>query len=133
MSVLVFHTGNMEESDQAMQGNRQLRRGDIFYANLYPTVGSEQGGIRPVVIIQNNKGNLHSPTVIAAAVTGNTEKKLLPTHVRLGDSVCGLFKDSVVLLEQLRTIDRQRLQEYVGTLDADRMQEVDMADRKSVV
>ena len=80
-----------------------------------------------MVIIQNDKGNLHSPTVIAAAVTGNAGKKLLPTHVRLGDSACGLFKHSIVLLEQLRTIDRQRLQEYVGTLDADRMKKVDTA------
>ena len=110
-----------------MQGNRQINRGDIYYADLTPTIGSEQGGIRPVVIIQNDKGNLHSPTVIAAAVTGNAGKKLLPTHVRLGDSACGLFKHSIVLLEQLRTIDRRRLQEYVGTLDADRMNMVDAA------
>lgn len=74
-----------------MQGNRQINRGDIYYADLTPTIGSEQGGIRPVVIIQNDKGNLHSPTVIAAAVTGNAGKKLLPTHVRLGDSACGLL------------------------------------------
>ncbi|HCG36539.1 MAG TPA: PemK family transcriptional regulator [Clostridiales bacterium] len=110
-----------------MQGNRQINRGDIYYADLTPTIGSEQGGIRPVVIIQNDKGNLHSPTVIAAAVTGNAGKKLLPTHVRLGDSACGLFRHSIVLLEQLRTIDRRRLQEYVGTLDADRMNMVDAA------
>lgn len=111
-----------------MRENRQINRGDIYYANLTPSVGSEQGGIRPVVIIQNDQGNnLHSPTVIAAAVTGNAGKKLLPTHVRLGDSACGLFKHSIVLLEQLRTIDRQRLQEYVGTLDTDKMKKINTA------
>jgi len=105
----------------------RIKRGDIYYANLTPVIGSEQGGIRPVVIIQNDAGNLHSPTVIAAAITGNAGKKKLPTHVRLLDCACGLFRGSTVLLEQIRTLDKSRLQEYVGNIGSDRMQEVDMA------
>ena len=87
------------------QKQRAIQRGDIYYADLMPVTGSEQGGIRPVVIIQNDTGNLHSPTVIAAAITARRKGQHLPTHVQLRGSACGLFRDSTVLLEQLRTLD----------------------------
>ena len=99
-----------------------VRRGDIFYADLSPVVGSEQGGVRPVLIIQNDTGNRHSPTVIAAAITSQTGKARLPTH-----NTYGLPKDSVVLLEQIRTLDKKRLREYMGRLDEEQMQKVDGA------
>ena len=95
---------------------RDIRRGDIYYADLRPVVGSEQGGIRPVVILQNDVGNRHSPTVIAAAITGQKGKPSLPTHVSLGASVPGLHRDSIILLEQLRTIDKSRLKDKIGSL-----------------
>ena len=98
---------------------REIRRGDIYYADLSPVVGSEQGGIRPVLVIQNNTGNAYSPTVIVAAVTSKPKTKL-PTHVILRDRK-GLEKNSVVLLEQVRTIDKSRLREYVGILDRQQM------------
>lgn len=104
-----------------------IQRGDLFYADLTPVIGSEQGGVRPVVIIQNDAGNRHSPTVIAAAITSRTEKKQLPTHIRLPEDCKGLHRDSTVLLEQVRTIDRTRLREYIGKLNADTMQCVDRA------
>ncbi|MCL1820417.1 MAG: type II toxin-antitoxin system PemK/MazF family toxin [Oscillospiraceae bacterium] len=104
-----------------------VRRGDIFYADLSPVVGSEQGGIRPVLIIQNNVGNKHSPTVIAAAITSQINKARLPTHIELNARVYGLSRDSVVLLEQVRTLDKRRLKERMGRLDDDRMHEVDSA------
>lgn len=104
-----------------------IQRGDLFYADLTPVVGSEQGGVRPVVIIQNDAGNRHSPTVIAAAITSRTEKRKLPTHIRLPEDCHGLHRDSTVLLEQVRTIDRTRLREYIGKLNADTMQCVDRA------
>ena len=91
-----------------------VRRGDIFYADLSPVVGSEQGGVRPVLIIQNDMGNRHSPTVIAAAITSQLNKAKLPTHIELLDPHCGLTKDSVVLLEQIRTLDKRRLRERMG-------------------
>ena len=102
----------------------EIKRGDIYYADLYPVVGSEQGGIRPVLIIQNDTGNHYSPTVIAAAITGR-KKKPMPTHVQ----VCtkGLNGQSIVLLEQIRTIDRQRLLHYVNHLDGNAMRPVDKA------
>lgn len=94
-----------------------VKRGDIFYADLSPVVGSEQGGLRPVLIVQNDVGNKYSPTVIAAAITSQKTKNDLPTHIRINASGCGLAKDSIVLLEQIRTIDKQRLKEKMGTLD----------------
>lgn len=108
---------------------RKIRRGDIYYADLSPVMGSEQGGVRPVVVIQNNTGNVYSPTVIVAAVTSRP-KTNLPTHVVLDDRK-GLEKNSVVLLEQVRTIDKSRLREYVGILDKQQMVKVDKALRKS--
>lgn len=114
------------------QKMRQIQRGDIYYANLMPVVGSEQGGFRPVLIVQNNVGNYHSPTVIAAAITGYIKGKHQPTHVRLKGSVCGLFQDSTILLEQLRTLDRARLGEYMGSVGKDKMKEVDTALNISV-
>ena len=105
----------------------QIRRGDIFYADLSPVVGSEQGGIRPVLIIQNDVGNKYSPTVIAAAITSQRDKNKLPTHISVEASDCGLAKDSIVLLEQVRTIDKQRLKEKMGSLDIDSMVMVDKA------
>lgn len=104
-----------------------IKRGDIYYADLMPVVGSEQGGTRPVLIIQNDIGNRHSPTVIAAAITNRCGKKSLPTHIRLEDSHCGLEQESTVLLEQVRTIDRARLKEYIGRAGRATMQDVDHA------
>ena len=94
-----------------------VKRGDIFYADLSPVVGSEQGGLRPVLIVQNDVGNKYSPTVIAAAITSQKTKNDLPTQIKINASGCGLAKDSIVLLEQIRTIDKQRLKEKMGTLD----------------
>jgi mRNA interferase MazF len=94
-----------------------VRRGDIFYADLSPVVGSEQGGTRPVLIVQNDTGNKHSPTVIAAAITSQTSKARLPTHINVAGGSVGLSKDSVILLEQIRTIDKKRLREHMGRLD----------------
>ena len=106
---------------------QQIRRGEIYYANLAPTIGSEQGGIRPVLVIQNNMGNLHSPTIIAAVITGRLKCRYLPTHI-LPDSACGLPKNSMVMLEQLRTLDKRRFLKYVGHLDMDKMDEMDEID-----
>ena len=94
-----------------------IKRGDIFYADLRPVVGSEQGGIRPVLIIQNNVGNRHSPTVICAAITSKMNKAKLPTHIEINAELYGIEKDSVILLEQLRTIDTRRLKDKVCHLD----------------
>ncbi|MDD3228985.1 MAG: type II toxin-antitoxin system PemK/MazF family toxin [Oscillospiraceae bacterium] len=107
------------------QFEKIILRGDIYYADLNPTVGSEQGGVRPLVILQNNVGNRYSPTVIAAAITARP-KKPLPTHARIGH-VCGRLKESFVLLEQIRTIDRSRLREYVGRLSTQEMKKIDEA------
>ena len=104
-----------------------IRRGDIFYADLRPVIGSEQGGIRPVLIVQNDVGNKHSPTVIAAAITSQRDKAKLPTHIELNALQYGLAKDSVVLLEQIRTIDKRRLKERMGELDNTLMHRVDDA------
>lgn len=104
-----------------------IKRGDIFYADLSPVIGSEQGGIRPVLIIQNDVGNRFSPTVIAAAITSQHSKANLPTHIRLRADGSGLSKDSVVLLEQVRTIDKKRLKERMGCLDAFSMNKVNEA------
>ena len=104
-----------------------VKRGEIYYADLSPVVGSEQGGIRPVLIVQNDIGNKHSPTVIAAAITSKQEKSKLPTHISAQASTCGLAKDSVVLLEQVRTLDKRRLKERMGELDSGAMQQVNDA------
>ena len=96
-----------------------VKRGDMFYADLSPVIGSEQGGIRPVVIIQNDIGNRHSPTVIAAAITSQTGKNKLPTHIEIGSDDNGLKSDSVVLTEQIRTIDKSRLKEKIGHISDD--------------
>lgn len=104
-----------------------VRRGDIYYADLSPVVGSEQGGMRPVLIVQNDTGNKHSPTVIAAAITSQVGKARLPTHIELSGQSCGLSRDSVILLEQIRTIDKSRLKERMGRLDEPLMTEVDNA------
>ncbi len=104
-----------------------VRRGDIYYADLSPVVGSEQGGMRPVLIVQNDTGNRHSPTVIAAAITSQTGKAKLPTHIELEAQAFGLTRNSVVLLEQLRTIDKRRLRERMGKLDDTVMSRVNSA------
>lgn len=104
-----------------------VKRGDVYYADLSPVVGSEQGGFRPVLIIQNNIGNRFSPTVIIAAITAQIQKAKLPTHVEIAASEYGLERDSVVLLEQIRTIDKQRLTEKITHLDSQMMEQVDDA------
>lgn len=101
-----------------------MKRGDIYYADLRPVIGSEQGGIRPVLIIQNDVGNKHSPTVICAAITSKMNKAKLPTHIELNASKYDMVKDSVILLEQLRTIDKKRLKDRICHLDQDIMQVV---------
>lgn len=104
-----------------------VHRGDIYYADLSPVVGSEQGGVRPVLIVQNDVGNRYSPTVIAAAITSQTGKTKLPTHININANKCGLSKDSVVLLEQVRTLDKKRLKEKMGTLDNGAMTKINQA------
>ena len=110
----------------------QVKRGDIYYADLSPVVGSEQGGIRPVLIIQNDVGNRYSPTVICAAITSRMNKAKLPTHIEIDSRRCQIMKDSVILLEQIRTIDKQRLKDMIGHLDKERMRSVDEAIRVSL-
>ena len=105
----------------------QVHRGDIYYADLSPVVGSEQGGVRPVLIVQNDVGNRLSPTVIAAAITSQQNKANLPTHITLNAVDSGLARDSIVLLEQVRTLDKHRLKERMGRLDDDSMDQVDHA------
>ena len=105
----------------------QVRRGDIYYADLSPVVGSEQGGVRPVLIVQNDVGNRFSPTVIAAAITSQKDKTNLPTHIALEAARTGLQRDSIVLLEQVRTLDKHRLKEKMGKLDDEAMREVNNA------
>lgn len=104
-----------------------VHRGEIYYADLSPVVGSEQGGVRPVLIVQNDVGNKHSPTVIAAAITSQRDKAKLPTHIEVNGAGCGLSKDSVVLLEQIRTLDKKRLKEKMGQLDNSAMTQVNNA------
>ncbi len=103
------------------------RRGDIYYADLSPVVGSEQGGIRPVLIVLTDVGNRFSPTVIAAAITSQKDKARLPTHIQVNSTDSGLSRDSVVLLELIRTLDKQRLKEHMGRLDAYSMNRIDQA------
>ena len=110
----------------------QVKRGDIYYADLSPVVGSEQGGIRPVLIMQNDVGNRYSPTVICAAITSRMNKAKLPTHIEIDSRRCQIMKDSVILLEQIRTIDKQRLKDMIGHLDKERMRSVDEAIRVSL-
>ena len=104
-----------------------VKRGDIYYADLSPVVGSEQGGVRPVLIVQNDVSNKYSPTVIAAAITSQQEKTRLPTHISVNACDCGLSKDSVVLLEQVRTLDKQRLKERMGNLSPNDMNKINRA------
>lgn len=119
----------MKEKDRTRKERDKLaiRRGDIYYADLSPVVGSEQGGIRPVLIVQNDVGNKHSPTVIAAAITSRMGKTKLPTHIDVYADKVGLQKDSVILLEQMRTIDKKRLGEKMGHLDDETMNAVNDA------
>ena len=107
--------------------DNNVKRGDIYYADLSPVVGREQGGVRPVLIVQNNVGNRHSPTVIAAAITSQINKAKMPTHIELGARSFGLTKDSIVLTEQIRTLDKRRLREKMGSLDEAYMSRVDEA------
>ena len=109
-----------------------IRRGDIYYADLRPVIGSEQGGVRPVLVIQNDIGNKHSPTVICAAITSKMNKAKLPTHVELNTRRCAMVRDSVILLEQLRTIDKQRLKEKICHIDGALLQEVGRARKVSL-
>lgn len=104
-----------------------VKRGEIYYADLSPVVGSEQGGIRPVLIVQNDIGNRYSPTVIAAAITSQRDKNDLPTHIKVSAEGGCLAKDSIILLEQVRTIDKRRLREKMGSLDVAEMDRVDRA------
>ena len=104
-----------------------MRRGDIYYADLRPVVGSEQGGIRPVLIVQNDVGNRHSPTIICAAITSKMNKAKLPTHIEIDAGTYDIVRDSVILLEQLRTIDKQRLKDKVCHLDQDILRQVNKA------
>lgn len=104
-----------------------VKRGEVFYADLSPVVGSEQGGVRPVLIVQNDVGNKYSPTVIAAAITSKHDKSSMPTHIGIKGDKCGLAKDSVVLLEQIRTLDKQRLKEKTGQIDPLDQQRIDTA------
>lgn len=105
--------------------NVNVKRGDVYYADLSPVVGSEQGGVRPVLVIQNDIGNKYSPTIIIAAITSQINKAKLPTHVEIKASEYGLPKDSVVLLEQIRTIDKKRLREKIGRFNDEMMAKVD--------
>ena len=105
--------------------NRKIMRGELYYADLSPVVGSEQGGMRPILILQNNVGNKYSPTVVVATITSRLEKTKLPTHVRL--SSAHLEKDSIVLLEQIRTIDKRRLCEYIGSVTPEEMAQIEHA------
>jgi mRNA interferase MazF len=104
-----------------------IKRGELYYADLSPVVGSEQGGVRPILIVQNDTGNKYSPTIIAAAVTSKLTKAKLPTHIELSEGEFGLSKDSVVLLEQIRTLDKKRLKERIGELSPVKMQKVNVA------
>ena len=104
-----------------------IKRGELYYADLSPVVGSEQGGVRPILIVQNDTGNKYSPTIIAAAITSQINKAKLPTHIELNANQFGLLKDSVILLEQIRTLDKRRLKERIGELSPITMQRVNVA------
>ncbi len=117
----------MNIKTERQERNMSIRRGDIYYADLSPVVGSEQGGLRPVLIVQNDIGNRYSPTVIAAAITSRMSKAKLPTHIDIFAEEAGLAKDSVILLEQIRTLDKKRLKEKMGHLDDGMMDHVNTA------
>ena len=104
-----------------------IKRGELYYADLSPVIGSEQGGVRPILIVQNNTGNKYSPTIIAAAITSKLNKAKLPTHIELSANEFGLIKDSVILLEQIRTLDKKRLKDRIGELSDAKMKKVDTA------
>ena len=110
-----------------LSGIPMVKRGELYYADLSPVIGSEQGGVRPVLVVQNDVGNKYSPTVIAAAVTSKIDKAKLPTHIELSAREYGLSKDSVVLLEQIRTLDKTRLKERIGQVSADKMRKINEA------
>lgn len=118
----MIHGGKFTSRSIAM-----IKRGDLYYADLSPVVGSEQGGVRPVLVVQNDVGNKYSPTVIAAAVTSQINKAKLPTHIELSAQTYGLSKDSVVLLEQIRTLDKKRLKEKIGEVPLDVMLRINQA------
>ena len=132
--MLLLSAGRKKECKYENRSVEKLiiRRGDIYYADLSPVVGSEQGGIRPVLVIQNNVGNRHSPTVICAAITSKMNKAKLPTHIEISARNYKIVKNSVILLEQIRTIDKQRLREFVCHIDSDMMRNVDEAIRVSL-
>lgn len=113
-------------------GESVIKRGDLFYADLSPVVGSEQGGMRPVLVIQNNIGNHYSPTVIIAAITSKIAKPKMPTHVGIKAGEAGISRNSVILMEQIRTIDKQRLHDKIGQLDDQKMNQVDESLRVSL-
>ncbi len=117
----------MQSLNDISKSQNSIKRGEIYYADLSPVVGSEQGGLRPVLVIQNDVGNKHSPTVIVSAITSQINKAKLPTHIELNASQYGLSKDSVVLLEQLRTIDKRRLKDLVGYVSPDNMKKINNA------
>lgn len=128
----VLAVNNINKQNRKIKSERNIndmniKRGDIYYADLSPVVGSEQGGLRPILIIQNDVGNRHSPTVIAAAITSRMGKTRLPTHIDIHAEDVGLAKDSVILLEQIRTLDKRRLKEKMGHLDEDMMVAVNNA------
>ena len=130
MQEIYSHTDDMRHSmHQTLYAERDpmINRGDLYSACLDPVIGSEQGGIRPVLVIQNDVGNRHSPTVIVLAVTGQLNKTRLPTHVPVPAKGNGLMKDSVILAEQIRTLDKRRLRERIGTLDPEVMEKVSAA------
>ncbi len=124
---MVVRYGRLSIRRRVKSVQSAVKRGDIYYADLSPVVGSEQGGMRPVLIVQNDTGNKHSPTVIAAAITSQIGKARLPTHIELEARSFGLTRDSVVLLEQIRTIDKRRLRERMGRVDEELMNKVDDA------
>ena len=127
MIIYIFSGKNKNVNKPTESDTVTVKRGDIYYADLSPVVGSEQGGTRPVLIVQNDVGNKYSPTVIAAAITSKKLKAKLPTHISVNADECGLSKDSVVLLEQIRTLDKQRLKERMGNLPEDDMDRINKA------
>ena len=123
----IYHATPSSPHPKGSFHTKPVKRGEIYYADLSPVVGSEQGGIRPVLIIQNDVGNRYSPTVIAAAITSQRDKAKLPTHIELDAQSCGLFKYSTVLLEQVRTIDKKRLRERMGEITPEAMNSINSA------
>ena len=127
MQETLIPAGHGQSAEGGNGFGGRMRRGDVYYADLRPVIGSEQGGIRPVLIVQNDVGNKHSPTVICAAITSKMNKAKLPTHIELNAALYDMDKDSVVLLEQLRTIDKKRLKDKVCHLDGEIMKRVNRA------